>query len=241
MSAAQNVRFTREVEADPDIDHPPAVLFDFDLTLADSTAGVVECTNFALRALGFDEARAPVIRTTIGLSLTRSFVVLTGNADAVLAAEFARHFVLRADDVMADLTEVYAAVPRVLSELRARSTRTGIVSTKFRYRIEEILRRRDLLPLVDAIVGGEDVTVHKPDPSGISKVLGMLGVSARRTLYVGDHQVDAITAKAAAVDFIGVLTGATDRAQFAQVDAHEILDSVADLPRHLLQRQPVAD
>jgi phosphoglycolate phosphatase len=217
-----------------------AVLFDFDLTLADSTAGVTECTNFALRALGFDEAQGPAIRATIGLPLAQSFTVLTGNSDPTLAANFAHHFVQRADDVMADLTEIYAAVPRVFSDLRARSRRTGIVSTKFRYRIEEILRRSDLLALVDAIVGGEDVTVQKPDPSGILKILSTLSVSARRTLYVGDHQVDAITANAAGVDFVGVLTGATDRARFAQVHAHDVLDSVAEVPSHLLQRYPVA-
>jgi hypothetical protein len=33
-----------------------AILFDFDLTLADSSAGVTECANHALRALGFAAA-----------------------------------------------------------------------------------------------------------------------------------------------------------------------------------------
>jgi phosphoglycolate phosphatase len=217
-----------------------AVLFDFDLTLADSTAGATECTNFALRALGLDEAREPVIRATIGLPLGRSFAVLTGKDDPDLAAQFAHHFVRRADEVMADLTELYAAVPSVFTDLRARSTRIGIVSTKFRYRIEEILRRRDLLLLVDAIVGGEDVPLHKPDPSGILQILTTLGVTARRVLYVGDHQVDAVTAHAAGVDFVGVLTGATDRARFAAVHAHHVLDSVAELPEHVVQRYSAA-
>ncbi len=41
-----------------------AVIFDFDYTLADSSKGVVECVNYALRGVGLPEANADEIRST---------------------------------------------------------------------------------------------------------------------------------------------------------------------------------
>jgi len=217
-----------------------AVLFDFDLTLADSSAAVAECANFALRSLALAEAEPAAITRTIGLTLADSFRSLTGVADPALAAAYARRFIERADEVMADLTVLYPSVPTVLRALRERRTLTGIVSTKFRYRIEEILRRADSTTLVDAIVGGEDVTHHKPDPSGIRAALSRLNVRSGRAVYVGDHPVDAVAARAAGVSFIGVLSGVTERTGFAEIDAHEVIGSVAELPDYLAARYPAA-
>lgn len=44
-----------------------ALLFDFDSTLVDSSRGVVECVNNALRCLGLAEADEADIRRAIGL------------------------------------------------------------------------------------------------------------------------------------------------------------------------------
>jgi phosphoglycolate phosphatase len=215
-----------------------AVLFDFDLTLADSSAGATECANLALRSLGFDDAPAARIRRTIGLPLPESFRILTGSTDPVLCNHFASRFVQRVDEVMADLTEIYSPVPPLLRALREDGVLIGIVSTKFRYRIHEILRRADLISFITAIVGGEDVAMPKPHPDGILTGLAKLDVASRSAVYVGDHVVDALAAKAAGVDFAGVLTGATDRAAFADHDVDDVLASVGDLREHLLARYP---
>lgn len=211
-------------------------LFDFDFTLADSSAGVIECTNFALRSMGLPEADDLAIRRTVGLALSASFVVLSGRNDAMLSSEFSRRFVERADEVMAELTAVYPAVPAVFRSLHQRTIRIGVVSTKFRYRIQEILRRAALLSLVDAIVGGEDVAAHKPNPAGIIAALATLGTPASRAIYVGDHLVDALAAKAAGVRFVGVLTGTTDRNAFGEIGVDDVLRSVEELPSYVASR-----
>ena len=215
-----------------------AVLFDFDLTLADSTAGATESANLALRSLGFDDVPAATVRRTIGLPLPESFRILTGSADPALCEQFTRLFVHRADEVMADLTEIYPTVPPLLRALREHRVLIGIVSTKFRYRIHEILRRADLIGLIGAIVGGEDVAIPKPHPDGILTGLAKLDVGRHSALYVGDHSVDALAARAAGVDFAGVLTGSTDRAVFSAHDVDDVLASVGDLREHLHARYP---
>ena len=207
-----------------------AILFDFDLTLADSSAAVTECANHALRALGLAAAEPVLVHQTIGLSLVQSFRALSGNDDPRLGAAYAKHFGEHADRVMAELVCLYPGAADTVRELRGRGLRTAIVSTKFRYRIEDILKRADSSGLVDVIVGGEDVAQHKPHPEGLLRALRLLDVHPSRAVYVGDHSVDAQAAASADIPFIGVLTGATDAEAWAAFAPLRIIASVTELP-----------
>ena len=187
-----------------------AVIFDFDYTLGDSTNGIVISANHALAGLGYAGKPLDDIKRTIGLSLKETFRVLTGNADETAAAEFAQLFRAKADEVMTDNTVLYDGAAEILSELGKRGIKTGIVTTKFHYRIDAILRKFSAAELVDVIVGGEDVTREKPDPEGLLKAMDILAVKKHEALYVGDSTVDAMAAQAAGVNFAAVLTGTTN-------------------------------
>ncbi|MFL9937032.1 HAD hydrolase-like protein, partial [Paraburkholderia sp. RL18-103-BIB-C] len=131
--------------------HIEAIMFDFDLTLADSSSGIVECTRYALRTLGVTEVESGRIRSVIGLTLHAMFRTLTGNGEPESADEFARLFVERADEVMVSSTQIYREVPDLFEQLRGQGINVAIVSSKFRYRIEAILDAAQLRPLVDVI------------------------------------------------------------------------------------------
>ena len=210
-----------------------AAVFDFDLTLADSTAGAVECSNHALRRLGLPPADPAAIHRTIGLPLPRAFHVLTGADDPARGEAFATCFIERADEVMVDLTALFPDVPEMLARLRDAGVRAAIVSTKFRRRIESILAREKLRDAFEAIVGGEDVARLKPDPEGLRRALRALDVPGARAVYVGDHPIDAEAAARAGVRFVAVLTGCSSAADFAGWDVAHVLPSLAPLPTAL--------
>jgi phosphoglycolate phosphatase len=229
--------------------HFQTVVFDFDYTLADSSQGVIECIDFALAELGFPAASAEAAKRTIGLSLAEGFLALVGPQHITQANEFARLFVKRADEVsscrsaagtpernaqghssvMADLTALFESVPATIATLRARGFPLGIVSTKFRYRIEAILGREGLRDAFGVIIGGEDVAVHKPEPTGLLLAIERLGGLAQSTLYVGDSVTDAETARRAGVPFVAVLSGVTPREAFLDYPAYGILESLVEL------------
>ena len=210
-----------------------AVVFDFDLTLADSSAGAVKCVNHALAALGLPCAPPERIVATIGLSLADTLRTLTGIDSPEIAARFLGHFVERADAIMAESTFVYEHVPPLLASLRRAGLTLGVVSTKYRYRIEKILWRESLARHFGVIVGGEDVTRHKPDPMGLTLAVERLGVRGDEALYVGDHPVDAQTARAAGIPFVAVLSGVSTIDSFTPFETRAVLRHVGDLS-HLL-------
>lgn len=213
--------------------NPEAILFDFDYTLADSCQGVFDCVNFALKEMSLAEKSFPEISKTIGLSLSETFLQLTGIPDPAKANSFARKFVERADQIMAEKTKLFDGVRPVMEVLRRHQIKTGIVSTKFRYRITDILERQACGDYFDVIVGGEDVSTVKPDPEGLNLALGTLGVRREQSLYIGDSVTDAETAKRAHIDFIAVLSGTTTQDAFRQYPARGVMHSLTELPRFL--------
>ncbi|MFX0030314.1 MAG: HAD family hydrolase [Candidatus Hermodarchaeota archaeon] len=212
------------------------VVFDFDFTLADSTKGVVECVNYALEKLRFSKVANEEIYRTIGLTLEHTFIKLVGNDYLNRVETFKKLFIKRADEVMADLTILFDEAPYVIKKLYERSIKLGIVSTKFRYRIENILKRENLLNFFDVIVGGEDVSTHKPDPSGLKLSVKKLDLNSSEIVYIGDSITDAQTANNAEIPFIAVLSGVTSKKEFNEVKVDKFITNISELPKVLFTK-----
>jgi len=206
-----------------------AYVFDFDYTLGDSTDGIVQCVNYALQQLGLMEKTVEEIRKTIGLSLQNTYRVLTLDEDAKRAEWFSEYFKQKADEVMVENTRLYPGVSGCLEALKEKGYKVGIVTTKFHYRIEQILAKFGAERLVDVIVGGEDVKEPKPNPEGLLLAAKRLETEKEQILYVGDSLVDAETAQRAGVDFAAVLTGTTTEAEFERFPKACVVSGVAEL------------
>jgi phosphoglycolate phosphatase len=183
-----------------------------------------------LSAIGLPSVSEGAACRTIGLSLADTLVALAGPQPEEVSEAFARLFVGRADQVMADKTVLLPGVREVVARLRELGLALGIVSTKYRYRIEGILRREELLAPFAAIVGGEDVTAHKPDPESLRLAMERLGVEPEETMYVGDSITDAEAARRAGVPFVAVLSGMTPREAFGRYAVCAVIETLAELP-----------
>lgn len=210
-----------------------AIIFDFDYTLGDSTKGIVESANYALGQLGYAAGSVADIKKTVGLTLRETYHALTSDDDGDRAEQFIRFFKQKADCVMVDNTELYAGVTEVLRDLRAKGYQIAIVSTKFHYRIEQILKKYNAGQLIDLIIGAEDVKVEKPSPEGLLRAIDYLHVAKEEVLYVGDSFVDAKTAENAKVAFAAVLTGTTTREEFAAYPKVYVGNNISDIYHYI--------
>ena len=206
------------------------VIFDFDYTLADSSDGVIDCVNYALRRMDLPSADDDAIRRTIGLSLPRTLTTLAGDKHAERGDEFMRLFIERADVVLHDMITLFESVPCTVDVLLKGGLTLGIVSSKYRRRIEQVLRRDGLDGKFGFIVGGEDVEELKPDPTGLLRAVDALDTPKERCLYVGDSVTDAETARRGGMPFAAVLSGVTEREAFAGYEPVALLHSVQELP-----------
>ncbi len=212
---------------------PRVVLLDFDYTLGDSSEAIVECVAYALEKLGLAPATGDAIRRAIGHSLPEVLRLLTGIEDPSRGEAFRAAFVERADQMMAQKTRIFPGVHEAIERMRAAGLVLGIVSTKYRYRIEQILARNALEGRFETIVGADEVARPKPDPAALRLALERLGATPEEAVYVGDHPIDAAAARDAGIAFIGVMTGPSARADFGEMPALDFIDSIEELPGRL--------
>ncbi|GFH99898.1 pyrophosphatase PpaX [Bacteroidaceae bacterium] len=205
-------------------------LFDFDYTLADSSRGIVICFRNVLERHGHTGISDEAIKRTIGKTLEDSFSILSGITAPETLAAYKKEYIKEADTYMTANTFLFPETESVLKALKSQGVKIGIISTKFRYRIREMVDQHFPEDFFDIIIGGEDVKKAKPNPQGIKKALRQMHRQRNETLYIGDSTVDAETAQLAKVDFAGVLNGMTTRDELAAYPHRQILDNLSLLP-----------
>lgn len=204
-------------------------VFDFDLTLADSSQGILECFKHVLKEYNYPEKDDTTIYNTIGLTLVDAFDLLTDTPNNPKREEMRKAYVKKADEVMVKHTYFYDDTIAILQTLQNAGVKVGIVSTKYRYRIVDTFKQQAGSFPVDIVIGGEDVKVAKPDPQGLELIIERFGADKQDVLYIGDSYIDAETAQNAGVDFAGVTTGSTTKADFEKYPNSYIGKSLLDI------------
>ncbi|MET0412200.1 MAG: HAD family hydrolase, partial [Polyangiaceae bacterium] len=189
------------------------------------------CLNTALVAVGVPAAERAAGLAATGLSIRELLMRFHGGVvSEALHARFTECFVKRADEVMLERIVVYPEVPDVLRALHEQGLALGIVSTKYRRRLEGVLRRDGLSELFSVVVGGDDVERHKPHPEGLERAARALELSPAACLYVGDHAVDAEAAQRAGMHFAAVATGFTEPAVWQRFPSFALIADTRELP-----------
>ncbi|MBS1904569.1 MAG: HAD-IA family hydrolase [Bacteroidetes bacterium] len=212
-----------------------AILFDFDFTLGDSSVGICESVNHALRSLGHDSVADDAIRALIGLPLQVICKSFTDRDDDEYVRRFRTHFYEVASTRVVESSSLYSGVADMLERFVNNGVLLGIVSTKSRQPLLEIVRKHNVERHFSVIVGGDDVVVHKPHPEGLLKAIAQLGIAPQHALYTGDTIHDAQAAQAAAIDFIAVTSGPTLAGAFAQHPHRAVIPTVSQLDTVILQ------
>ncbi|MBW8331789.1 MAG: HAD family hydrolase [Prolixibacteraceae bacterium] len=105
---------------------------------------------------------------------------------------------------------VFDGIEIILQELKDKSIKTGIVTSKTRNELRDDFIPFGLMKYLDFYVCADDTINHKPNPDPILKFLEISGISADQAIYIGDTIYDYKAAKAANVKFALALWGAKD-------------------------------
>lgn len=214
-----------------------AFFFDFDYTLADSSVGIVTCFQKVLNRHGYLHVEDEAVKKTIGMTLEDSFARLTDVKDTELLKRLKDEYLAEADLIMSDNTVLYDEVIPLINSLKERGARLGIVSTKQGYIIHQTLSKYGIEPCFDTLVGMLDVRQSKPHPEGLLLAMKQVNALPGDTLYVGDNSIDAMTAQAAGVDFVGVTTGTTSREAFLSYPHKAIVERLSELNEQRMKNE----
>ena len=175
-----------------------ALIFDLDGTLTDSLEDLWISVNHSLRTMGWPERTLDEVRTFVGNGVHLLIERAVPQGTQVDALErcfqlFRSHYV----EHCMDHTAPYPGILDLLAELSKEGYCTAIVSNKLQAGVSAI--------------GEHDGVRRKPAPDMIYEAIAQLGVKKEECIYLGDSDVDILTARAAGLPCISVLWGFRDK------------------------------
>ena len=127
-----------------------------------------------------------------------------------------------------DKTQPYSGIPELLDECLHLGISHAVVSNKVDFAVRELCRTY-FGDRIGTTIGDAPDRARKPNPDGVFAAMHEMGTSQMETLYIGDSDVDMLTAKNAGLFGIGVLWGFRDRENLAAAGAGAIVATPEEL------------
>lgn len=210
-----------------------AVVFDMDGTLLDTLEDLADAMNRVLEARGLPVQPVDAYRYHVG-SGAKNLVLRALPPDrGDLASECLQDFLKEYEGNWRRRTRLYDGIPELLDALVERNLPLAVLTNKpqefARLCMDAFLAGWDFA-LVQGQVPGVPV---KPDPAGPRMLIDRLGVAAGEILYLGDTDVDMLTAINAGMHPVGVTWGFRPEEELRASGAAEILNHPLELLRLL--------
>ena len=197
------------------------ILFDLDGTLLATLEDLHDSTNHVLRELGYPERTLDEVRRFVGNGARRLMdQAVPEGVDAQLAFDTFQNWYPKHCQIK---TRAYEGIPEALEILKEKYP-IAIVSNKPDPAVKVLCA--DYFPGIYAIGESTDCP-RKPAPDMVYKAMRELGVE--KCIYVGDSEVDVLTANNAGVPCLSVLWGFRDRADMEEVGGSHFCENTADL------------
>ena len=205
-------------------------IFDLDGTLLSTLADLAASTNYALRTHHMPERSIDEVRRFVGNGVTKLMerAIPDGLNNPLFEETFAtfrQHYMQH----NLDTTQPYPGIMQLLEQLKAEGKNIAVVSNKFYAATRELCRHffGDLVPV--AIGEREDIR-KKPAPDTVIEALRELGVDKEGAVYIGDSDVDIMTAKNSGMPCVSVLWGFRDKEFLLEHGATTLISQPEDMP-----------
>jgi phosphoglycolate phosphatase len=182
------------------------IAFDWDGTLFDSTALIVQCIQGAARDIGVEVPSDADAAYVIGLGLQDALQHCVPGLPAErypeLGNRYRHHWFSRQHEVV-----LFPGTVEMLRDLKARNHWVTVATGKGRRGLDEALAHSGLVEMFDG-TRTADRTASKPNPLMLFELMREFGVDPERTLMIGDTTHDLQMAVNAGTPCVGVSYGA---------------------------------
>lgn len=211
-----------------------AIIWDLDGTLLDTLQDLADAVNHSLEAYGLPVRTKEEIRAIVGRGIRHLVenAVPTGTDPATTDAvfgEFCTYYAAHS----ADSTAPYAGIPAMLEKVSRAGVKMAIVSNKADFAVQDLVMRYFGEEITLAVGAREDIP-KKPEPDMVEYALARLGVTKAEAAYVGDSEVDVLTARNTGMDCLAVDWGFRSRETLREAGAKRIFSTPQELMEAIL-------
>lgn len=176
-----------------------AVLFDFDMTLIDTSGALLANVNKIADHFGRPRCTRERLLEVIGYNSRDFWRALLGDE----RPEYGEYYVEECAPYEAAMMTPAAGAVECVAELRALGVKVGCASN--RIAPLRVIRVKHLEHLMDCVVGADAVARPKPAPDVLLRGAELLGCAPAEALYVGDTPIDVEAAHRAGMRSVAVL------------------------------------
>ena len=212
-----------------------AVIWDLDGTLLNTLDDLAASVNAALAMNGMPLRSTEEVRAFVGNGIRNLMIRAVPGGEANPAfdkalEDFIRHYGAHSRD----RTRPYDGILEMLDKLSAAGVKHAIVSNKIDFAVKA-LSRAYFGERMCAAIGDDPSRARKPAPDSVLAAMREMGVTAQETVYVGDSDVDVLTARNAGVPCVAVLWGFRDEACLRAAGAERLARTPDEL-REIIER-----
>lgn len=207
------------------------VIFDLDGTLLNTLEDLADAVNAVMRANAYPERTLDEVRRFVGNGIRRLMeqAVPEGVCGEIFERVFEEFRTYYTEHCQIK-TRAYNGVMELLEALKEKGYAMAIVSNKNHAAVcelNDIYFKKD----ISVAIGQKDGIRKKPAPDTVFQALKELGVSGERAVYVGDSEVDFMTAENSCMDCVLVSWGFRTKEELADCTPKAMIDR----PEELLQ------
>jgi len=207
-----------------DIKNYDTIVFDLDGTLIDTLEDLKDSVNYAMNVYGFPERSLEEIRTFVGNGVGKLIErAIPDGIENPLYKECLKVFQDHYSKNMQNKTAPYNGIKELLAELKDRGFKMAVVSNKFDSAVKKLVKEF-FGDYIKVAIGESENVSRKPAPDTVIKALAELGSAPDKAVYVGDSEVDVMTAKNSKLTCIGVTWGFRTREVLEKEGAQYIID-----------------
>lgn len=182
-----------------------AILFDLDGTLLNTLDDLTCACNYALSLYGYPSRTKEEVNSFVGNGIF-SLVEKAINGDHSIINDVYNSFLKYYNTHSMSKTSPYDGVCELLAELKRREIKLAVVTNKNHLVAKKIVAHY-FKDVFDLVVGEKENIKKKPNPDMCELAIQSLNVSKEDCLYIGDSEVDVLTAYNAGIDGLFVSWG----------------------------------
>ena len=211
------------------------VIFDLDGTLLNTLDDLADSTNYALSKFGYPTRTIEEVRQFVGNGVAK--LIERAIPDGKNNPNFEKCLSIFKENYaqnMYNKTAPYNGIIEMLSNLKSKGIKIAVVSNKFDLAVKELCKKY-FEGFIDFAAGENESQgiKKKPAPDTVISVLNEFNFAPEDAVYVGDSDVDIMTAKNSKMPCISVTWGFRDEKFLLENAATILINAPSEIYNHL--------
>ena len=191
------------------------ILFDLDGTLVDTAPDLIEAHNHVMKKFGHNPKKLSDIKSLAGrgawVMMQRSFKneITDEKTKKKMIDEFISFYAKNINNESKPIKGIFD----FLEWAKSKNISMGVCTNKKEILAVDLLKKINMYKYFEYVAGADTFEFNKPDPRHLTNVVEMIGGDLKKTIMVGDSEVDANSAHNANLPFVLVKDGYTEKTE----------------------------